>query len=58
MESKFRKNLERDFDKNCKGKKQCTISFEYDDLNPKCREEIYERAKYSKFNYLETWMEK
>ena len=57
MESKFRKNLERDFDNNCKGKKQCKISFEYDDFNKECLEEIYERAKYSKYNNLEKHME-
>jgi hypothetical protein len=52
MESKFRKNLEQHFTKNCKGEQKCTLPVNYTEMNKECISTIENRALQSQFTSL------
>ena len=47
LESTFIQNLITEFDKNCKDKRSCSVSFDYMDLPQQCLDVLMERAKYA-----------
>lgn len=57
MESQFKIKLESDFNIDCKNRKKCTISYNFEDFNPECLKEIYRRASFSKYRELDKYME-